>query len=121
MEYLSNLKNSKIDKFMISAFPSNQSKIFDYNRVIKDLNGYSEEKFIDQLSKNFDVNIVNKPFKPNNKKMFGMYHEKKWYSLDFKKKIDSKNKYYTILINLLAFIRLFSIASPKPINSLELL
>ena len=31
------------DKFMIAAFPSNESKIFDYNRVIKDLNGLSKE------------------------------------------------------------------------------
>ena len=31
---------------MIAAFPSDQSKIFDYNRVIKDLNGLTEYKFI---------------------------------------------------------------------------
>jgi uncharacterized protein (DUF1015 family) len=37
------------DKFMIAAFPSNQCKIFDYNRVIKDLNGLSKDEF----SKNF--------------------------------------------------------------------
>ena len=30
---------------MIAAFPSDEAKIFDYNRVVKDLNGLSEEKF----------------------------------------------------------------------------
>ena len=119
MEYLSNLKNSKIDKFMISAFPSNQSKIFDYNRVIKDLNGYSEEKFIDQLSKNFDVNIVNKPFKPNNKKMFGMYHEKKWYSLKFKSEIVSKNFIDKLDINILNQFCFKKILNIKDVNNDE--
>ena len=68
MEYLSKLDNLNIDKFMISAFPNTQSKIFDYNRVIRDLNGYSEEKFIKLLSENFDVNLVNNPFKPEKNK-----------------------------------------------------
>ena len=37
-------KNNPInDKFMIAAFPSNECKIFDYNRVIKDLNGLSKK------------------------------------------------------------------------------
>ena len=34
---------------MIAAFPSNQSKIYDYNRVIKDLNGLTEKEFIEIL------------------------------------------------------------------------
>ena len=31
--------NNNGNDFMIAAFPTNQSQIFDYNRVIKDLNG----------------------------------------------------------------------------------
>ena len=31
--------NESYNYFMIAAFPKSQSKIFDYNRVIKDLNG----------------------------------------------------------------------------------
>ena len=41
-----NQKNPSNKKFMIAAFPSNESKIFDYNRVIKDLNGLTKNEFI---------------------------------------------------------------------------
>ena len=46
MEYIYT-KNPINDKFMIAAFPSNESKIFDYNREIKDLNGLSKDQFIE--------------------------------------------------------------------------
>ena len=76
---------------MIAAFPSNQSKIFDYNRVIKDLNGLSQNQFIELLSKNFKVILQEKSFKPLKKNQFGMYHENQWYSLDFLGKINHNN------------------------------
>ena len=38
---------------MIAAFPKSQSKIFDYNRVIKDLNGLSVSEFIKKNRKFF--------------------------------------------------------------------
>ena len=40
---------------MIAAFPTDQSKIYDYNRVIKDLNGLSKNNFLEILSKDFDI------------------------------------------------------------------
>ena len=95
------LINKNFDYFMIAAFPSNQLKIFDYNRVIKDLNGLSEKKFIELLKDNFEIKFKNTPFKPKRKNQFGMYHEKKWYSLDFKKKIDSKKILENLDINIL--------------------
>ena len=33
--------------FMAVLFPDDQLKIFDYNRVVKDLNGHSQETFED--------------------------------------------------------------------------
>ena len=57
--------NSKNDKFMIAAFPSNESKIFDYNRVIKDLNGLSKDQFIKILSNNFNIIQKNKHLSTN--------------------------------------------------------
>ena len=41
--------NKSFNYFMIAAFPKSQSKIFDYNRVIKDLNGLSVIKFINKI------------------------------------------------------------------------
>ena len=119
MEYLSKLDNLNIDKFMISAFPNTQSKIFDYNRVIKDLNGYSEDKFIKLLSEYFDVNLVNKPFKPGKNKMFGMYHEEKWYSLEFINKINFNSFIDKLDINILNQFCLKEILDIKDVNNDE--
>ena len=41
--------NESYNYFMIAAFPKSQSKIFDYNRVIKDLNGLSVSEFIKKI------------------------------------------------------------------------
>ena len=94
-------KNKILDHVMIAAFPTNQSKIFDYNRVIKDLNGLTEEKFIQLLSNNFIIKIQDKPFKPNKKNQFGMYHENKWYSLEFNKAIGNNDVLENLDINIL--------------------
>ena len=57
---------------MIEAFPSDEAKIFDYNRVVKDLNGLTEEKFLELLSENFEIKNEKIPFKPQSNKQFGM-------------------------------------------------
>ena len=57
-------KNILQEDFMIAAFPSDEAKIFDYNRVVKDLNGLSEEKFLEILSEHFEIKNEKNPFKP---------------------------------------------------------
>ena len=41
--------------FMVAIFPKSQARILDYNRLIKDLYGYSPNNFIKQIKKNFTV------------------------------------------------------------------
>ena len=41
--------------FMAVCFPDNQLNIIDYNRVVKDLNGLSEEEFLAKLAEDFEV------------------------------------------------------------------
>ena len=72
--------------FMFAAFPKSQSKIFDYNRVIKDLNGLSVNEFIKKIEYFFDCNKEEESFRPKKNKQFGMYHQNQWYSINFKKK-----------------------------------
>ena len=106
--------------FMIAAFPSSKTQIFDYNRVVKDLNGLSENQFIDKLSLNFKIKSCLKSFKPTNSKSFGMYHNKKWYSLEFKGKIKDKNDILSNLdINVLNNFCLIPILGIKDINNDE--
>ena len=46
-------QNRNCDSVMVAAFPAEQSKIFDYNRVIKNLNGLSKRDFLDKLKERF--------------------------------------------------------------------
>ena len=72
--------------FMIAIFPTSQARILDYNRLIKDLYGYSPKDFIKEIKKKFKVEKKNSSFKPNKSQIFGMYLEKQWYSLELKEK-----------------------------------
>jgi uncharacterized protein (DUF1015 family) len=67
--------------FLTTLFPSNQLYIMDYNRVLKDLNGHTEEAFIAALENQFTVTKVDAAYKPANLHHFGMYINKQWYSL----------------------------------------
>ena len=69
------------DYFLTVAFPHHEMKIFDYNRVIKDLNGLSADEFIAKVSENFTVTKSDTPVKPTQISEYGMYMDKQWYRL----------------------------------------
>lgn len=71
--------------FMAVAFPSSHLKIIDYNRVVKDLNGLTDEEFIDKLKENFIVEKKGKEiYKPSSLHNFSLYLNGEWYSLTAK-------------------------------------
>ena len=71
--------------FLAVCFPDNQLNIIDYNRVVKDLNGLSDEEFLSKLSKNFIVEEKGTEiYKPQKLHNFSMYLSGKWYSLTAK-------------------------------------
>ena len=71
--------------FMAVCFPASQLTILDYNRVVKDLNGMSDEQFLDALSKNFVVTTKGaEPYRPAQLHEFSLYLGGVWYSLKLK-------------------------------------
>jgi uncharacterized protein (DUF1015 family) len=71
--------------FMAVCFPDNQLTIIDYNRVVKDLNGLSEEEFIEALDKHFVVEEKGTEiYKPACLHNFSLYLSGHWYSLTAK-------------------------------------
>lgn len=71
--------------FLAVCFPDNQLNIIDYNRVVKDLNGLSDEEFLAALDKNFEVKEMGTDiYKPNKLHNFSLYLSGKWYSLTAK-------------------------------------
>ncbi|MEO6844913.1 MAG: DUF1015 family protein [Ginsengibacter sp.] len=73
--------NEEAGHFLSTLFPASQLKIMDYNRVVKDLNGLSENEFLEKLNKNFSVSKVSKAYLPEEAHLFGMYLNGQWYSL----------------------------------------
>jgi len=90
------------DFFLAVCFPDNQLNIIDYNRVVKDLNGLTEEEFIEAIKVDFDVKCYNdanddlldsdghrqssvlNDVKPKALHNFSLYLGGKWYSLTAK-------------------------------------
>ena len=78
--------------FMAVCFPQSQLAIIDYNRVVKDLNGLSEEEFLKALEADFEVAVATKPrcgrpakpYSPTGLHNFSMYLGDKWYTLTAK-------------------------------------
>jgi uncharacterized protein (DUF1015 family) len=71
--------------FLTTIFPASQLAILDYNRVIKDLDDYSEEDFISALQEDFTITHSTEPVKPSSLHEFGMYLDGKWYILTARK------------------------------------
>jgi len=70
--------------FLAVLFPASHLFIMDYNRVVIDLNGNSNEEFFNKISPIFDIEESNKLYKPDAKGFVGMYIDNKWYKLRFK-------------------------------------
>ena len=71
--------------FMAVAFPASHLRIIDYNRVVKDLNGLSEEEFLDRIRENFEVEEKGEEiYTPARLHNFSLYLGGKWYSLTAK-------------------------------------
>jgi uncharacterized protein (DUF1015 family) len=71
--------------FLAVHFPSDQLKIIDYNRTIKDLNGLSSLEFLKRLECGFVIGEKgSKTYKPKKLHNFSMYLDGNWYSLTAK-------------------------------------
>jgi uncharacterized protein (DUF1015 family) len=71
--------------FMAVCFPAGQLKIMDYNRLVKDLNGLTEEQFLARLALRFLVEEKGEePYSPQALHNFSLYLGGKWYSLTAK-------------------------------------
>ena len=71
--------------FMAVCFQASQLTILDYNRVVRDLNGLTNDEFLLALAKNFDVELKGEGiYKPQRLHEFSLYLDGKWYALTAK-------------------------------------
>lgn len=73
--------------FLSVLFPHDQLMIMDYNRTVKDLNGYSKEEFLEKIKEHFTIEELEEKESPGKKAEFTMYLEKKWYRLTAKEEL----------------------------------
>ena len=77
--------------FLAAVFPASSLQIIDYNRVVKDLNGLSEDAFLAKLRNSFSVKPLPEPWddseealemvRPKEKHCISMLLHGKWYEL----------------------------------------
>ena len=70
--------------FLSVLFPDEDLMIMDYNRAVKDLNGYTENEFLGKVSEKFTVKESATQFSPTKKGELGMFLGDKWYALEIK-------------------------------------
>ncbi|MNF30746.1 hypothetical protein D3C84_114950 [compost metagenome] len=106
-------ENTSKDYLLSYLISENNIKIYEFNRLVKDLNGLSKEDFIHKLNENFIIENKNKqPFQPTEKHQFGMYLDNEFYSLILRQencvfetaldRLDTQILYEKVLLPLLA-------------------
>ena len=79
-------ENNSFNRFLTYLIPESQLKIYDYNRVIKDLNGLSTAEFLEKISVVFEVKNKGKnPYKSLKANAISMYIDGLFYSLSLRK------------------------------------
>jgi len=72
---------SSSDYFLAVAFPHDEMRILDYNRVVRDLNGLTVDALLARLRESFDVEISAGPVHPARPETFGLFVAGRWYRL----------------------------------------
>jgi len=77
--------DEEFNYFLAVIFPSDQLTIFDYNRVVKDLNNLGETEFFEKVKAVFDVEKAAGVVKPSAKHEFGLFLNGAWHRLHARK------------------------------------
>lgn len=67
--------------FLVVTFPEDQIRVLDYNRVVRDLNGLSQDAFLAGVAERFSIEDSSASPRPRVAQEFGMYVAGRWYRL----------------------------------------
>ncbi|MCR4690951.1 MAG: DUF1015 family protein [Lachnospiraceae bacterium] len=96
--------------FLSVLFSDDELRIFDYNRVVKDLGGLTEDAFLDRIRESFDVEAYDGSgadgadsvaFRPVEKGQFGMFLSDQWYKLTIHEELKSEDAVKGLDVSLL--------------------
>ena len=81
-ENLKHTGEEEYNFFLTVLFPDDELKIFDYNRLVKDLNGLTASAFLKQLEDTFIISKFNAENpRPSAIRDFSLYIDGEWYRL----------------------------------------
>ncbi len=84
LERRKNASNTEFSSnyFMVYLLPESQIQIYDFNRLVTDLNGLTPDAFLSKLSNSFHIEGLDDTYiAPQKEHYFTMYLDGKWYSL----------------------------------------
>ena len=92
-EHADIVQNSESDRFLSVLFAENELYIMAYNRVVADLNGYTEDEFLKKLLEYYEVKTLqpSENISPDKKGITGMYLGGKWYRMQIKEAYKSND------------------------------
>jgi len=83
------------------AFPHDEMRIFDYNRVVRDLNGLSATDFLVRIARQFTVTPMAERARPAHAGRFSMYLAGQWYGLAINHGLIPKDPVASLDVSLL--------------------
>lgn len=109
--------NEEFNYFLSVSFPDNELMIMDYNRVVHDLNGLTDDAFLEKISHVADIEKKGKtPVNPQKKGQVSMYLSDEWYLLHFKENLYSADPVKGLDVSMLQdhiLMPLLGILDPK--------
>lgn len=109
--------DEQFNYFLSVLFPDDQLMIMDYNRVIKDLNGHSDDEIIKLLSERGDISELTSEDKhPDEKGKVSFFLSGKWYTLKFKDELMVNDPVKGLDVSILqdnVLTPIFNITDPK--------
>ena len=108
--------------FLTTIFPANQLAILDYNRIVKDLNGLTDEEFLKKLEQDFTIQKNNEAVSPAHLHQFGMYLHNQWYILEAKEGSYKADPIGVLDVSILqenVFTKILNITDPRTDKRLD--
>lgn len=100
-EYPDYTGEEEFNYFLSVLFPGEELYIMDYNRVVKDLNGLTEEEFLEKIREKFTVEKREEAYRPEKKGKMGMYLGKQWYALTVKPEFEQDDPIHGLDVSIL--------------------
>ncbi len=116
-EKRSHTDSEEFNFFLSVLFPDKDLAILDYNRVVKDLNGKTEEEFLKEVKNRFTLTEEAKdPIRPKDRNSFSMFLADKWYGFTIREEDRSSDPVEGLLVSRLQTLLLepmLGIKDPK--------